>query len=132
MKYLDKEHINEWAQLPPNVPAMPTPPTGYDRWHYAGKGVDFDGPIDRPWGIAFTGDREWKLDWEGTENYPQGYAQAHYIVAVRDQEARRCLMRLREVALKLAHTLSPIDAEVWGAIDDATEVLQNEIWELKQ
>jgi nucleoside-diphosphate-sugar epimerase len=55
----------------------------------------------------------------------------HYIVAVRDNEARRSLIRLYDVARKLAHTLSPIDQEVWNALDDAEDVLCNEMWELK-
>jgi len=133
MKYLlDKELINDWAPLPPSVPSLPIPPEGYDRWHYVGRGWDTEGPIGRPWASCYSHDRHWEVNWSHDNNWPTGGAELHFIVAVRDQEARRCLMRLYDVARKLAHTLSPIDEETWKALDDAEDVLQNEMWELKE
>lgn len=128
---LDKELINNWAPLPAMVPSLPVPPEGYDRWHYIGAGFTAEGPMERPWACCMAHDRFWEIDWHGTDDWPLGGDKIHYIVAVRDNEARRSLMRLYDVARKLAHTLSPIDQEVWGALDDAEDVLCNEMWELK-
>jgi len=132
MNYLmDKELINNWQPLPADVPALPIPPTGFDRWHYVGKGFNPEGPIGRPWGVCLPHDRNWELAWDGNKDWPEGSSLGHYIVAVRDNEARRSLMRLYDVAKKLAHTLSPIDQEVWNALDDAEDVLCNEMWQTK-
>jgi hypothetical protein len=132
MNYLlDKELINNWQPLPTTVPSLPIPPEGYDRWHYVGLGWDTEGPIGRPWASCFSHDRHWEIIWNGDDNWPTGGDELHYIVAVRDNEARRSLIRLYDVARKLAHTLSPIDQEVWNALDDAEDVLCNEMWELK-
>ncbi len=133
MKYtLDKELINNWKPLPSCVPSLPVPPEGYDRWHYVGKAFKVDGPMDRPWACCLPHDRNWEVDWQGTEFWPEGCETAHFIVAVRDHDARRCLIRLYDVARKMAHTLSPIDEEVWNALDDAEDVLCNEMWELSK
>jgi hypothetical protein len=132
MKYtLDKELINNWKPIPSCVPSLPVPPEGYDRWHYVGKGFSTDGPMERPWAGCMAHDRLWEIDWQGTEDWPRG-GDIHYIVAVRDHDARRCLIRLYDVARKMAHTLSPIDEEVWNALDDAEDVLCNEMWELSK
>lgn len=102
---------------------MPFPPMGYDRWHYVGKAFHSPEPLNRPWAYAYPWDRSWEIDYKGNVDAPSGSTNLHYLVAVRDNEARRSLMRLYGIARKLAHTLSPIDGEVWNALDDAEKVL---------
>lgn len=102
---------------------MPFPPMGYDRWHYVGKAFHSPEPLNRPWAYAYPWDRSWEIDYQGTTDAPSGSTNLHYLVAVRDNEARRSLMRLYGIARKLAHTLTPIDGEVWNALDDAEKVL---------
>jgi len=121
MKTLDELYATR-APLPMDCPAMPMPPMGWDRWHYVGRGVVFKEALNRPWAFAFSWDRCWEIDYTG-QDAPHGNSKSHYLIAVRDNEARRSLMRLYGVARKLAHTLSPVDAEVWNAIDDAEAVL---------
>ena len=120
MKIIDAELINTWAQAPITCPAMPTPPAGYDRWHYVG--YIPEGNVGRPWGYCFPWDSRWELDLTGQE-IASVKAKAHYIIAVRDNDARRSLARLYAAAAKMAHTLSPIDEEIWAALDDAEETL---------
>ena len=117
---IDEELIKTWAQAPITCPAMPVPPAGYDRWHYVG--YIPEGKVGRPWGFCFPWDSRWEIDLTG-EATVVCKTKAHYIIAVRDNIARHSLARLYASAAKMAHTLSPIDEEIWAALDQAEATL---------